>query len=159
MLRWAVNEYDGPVAVRYPRGGEGAYTDSAFSGDVSAIEVLQEGNDLTLVTYGIQTNEVLKAADLLAAEGIQTQVLRLLSANRFDSKLLTCLVKGNGSVIVVEEAASGSGIKERISWALPEQTIRGIDLGEAFVPHGDMANLLRQYGLDHESIAKFAREV
>ena len=157
MLRWAVKDCTGPVAVRYPRGGEGVYTASAFTGDISAIEVLREGKDLTLITYGIQTNEVLKAAELLEANGIQAQVLRLLSANRFDSEALAKLV--HGPVIVVEEAAAGSGVKERIGWALPGKQVHGIDLGENFVPHGDMASLLRMYGLDHESIAKFAREV
>ena len=157
MLRWAVKDCTGPVAVRYPRGGEGVYTASAFTGDISAIEVLREGKDLTLITYGIQTNEVLKAAELLEVNGIQAQVLRLLSANRFDSEALAKLV--HGPVIVVEEAAAGSGVKERIGWALPGKQVHGIDLGENFVPHGDMASLLRMYGLDHESIAKFAREV
>ena len=157
MLRWAVEECSGPVAVRYPRGCEGEYTASAFTGDASAIEVLREGSGLTFVTYGIQTNEVLNAADILESKGIQAQVLRLLSANRFDPKALATLVKG--PVIVVEEAAAGSGVKERIGWALPGEKLFGIDLGGSFVPHGDMASLLRLCGLDCESIAKFAREV
>ena len=157
MLRWAVLECKGPVAVRYPRGGEGMYTTSAFTGVVSAIEVLRGGNDLTFVTYGVETNEVLKAAELLAFNGIHAQVLRLLSANRFDTESLARLVRG--PVIVVEEAAEGSGVKERIGWALPETRIAGIDLGTGFVPHGDMASLLKKYGLDAESIAEFAREV
>ena len=157
MLRWAVKDCTGPVAVRYPRGSEGIYTASAFTGDVSAIEVLREGSDLTFITYGIQTNEVLKAADLLESNGISVQVLRLLSANCFDSDALAELVRGKA--IVVEEAASGSGVKERIGWALPETQVFGIDLGDSFVPHGDMASLLRLYGLDHESIANFARVV
>ena len=92
--------------------------------------------------------------------GISVQVLRLLSANRwFDSESLPKLVKGKGPVIVVEEACSGSGVKDRVCWAIPDSLIFSIDLGENFVPHGDMASLLRLYGLDHESIANFAREV
>ena len=157
MLRWAVNDCAGPVAIRYPRGGEGSYQNSAFAGDVSAIEVLREGNDLTLITYGTEINEVLKAADLLESNGIQVQVLRLLSANRFEQNSLAKLVRG--TVIMVEEAAAGSGMKERIGWALPNSRIFGIDLGENFIPHGDMTSLLHKYGLDGESIAKFAREV
>ena len=155
MLRWAVTECTGPVAVRYPRGSEGDYTGSAFAGDMSGIDVMRKGSDLTLITYGTQTNEVLKAAQLLEANGIQSLVLRLLSANRFDADVL----RGNvaGPVILVEEASSG--IKERIGWALPDSRVYGSDLGADFVPHGDHASLLRKCGLDHESIAKFAREV
>ena len=159
MLRWAVRDCSGPVAVRYPRGGEGAYRASAFNGDVSAIEVLREGSDLTFVTYGVEVNEVLMAAELLAADGIQAQVLRLLSANRFDYERIVRLARGNGPLIIAEEAASGSGVKERVCWAVPNSLVFGIDLGEEFVPHGDMASLLLKYGLDGESIAEFAKEV
>ena len=53
MLRKAVLELDGPVAVRYPRGGEGAYQDC----HPEPVAVLREGSDLTILTYGIVIND------------------------------------------------------------------------------------------------------
>ena len=162
MLRWAVQDCTGPVAVRYPRGAEGSYVDSAFLGNPASVCTHRQGTDVTLITYGVIANEVLKAAELLAENGIQATVLRLLSANRFDSEMLAKAVSGD-HVIVVEEACTGSGVKEKLAWALAAQGVHirvcGIDLGGDFVPHGDLASLYRLTGLDHASIAKFVREV
>ena len=162
MLRWAVKKCAGPVAVRYPRGSESGYTDSGFEADPGAIVTHRRGSDVTLITYGIVTNEVTKAAELLAESGIKTTVLRLLSANRFDGAALAKAVSGD-HVVVVEEACTGSGVKERIAWALAEHgvftRVHGIDLGADFVPHGDQASLYKLAGLDHNSIANFVREV
>lgn len=67
MLRRAVLEMDGPVAVRYPRGGEDGY-----EGDCGAesVTVLRQGTDAAIVTYGILTQQALRAAALLAGEGV-----------------------------------------------------------------------------------------
>ena len=66
-------------------------------------------------------------------------------------------------VVVIEEAAAGCGIREALAWELQhiKDGIRvdGIDLGNRFVPHGDVATLYRQYGLDSASIAEFVQEV
>ena len=162
MLRWAVKECTGPVAVRYPRGSESGYTSSGFNGDPTTVFTHRHGKDVTLITYGIVSNEVTKAAELLAEQGISATVVRLLSANRFDAKALAEAVSG-GHVVVIEEACEGSGVKERLAWALREQgvtaKVHGIDLGPDFSPHGDQGSLYRQAGLDHGSIANFVREV
>ena len=62
MLRWAVLECGGPVAVRYPRGSEGIYQDSAFGGNPNNVCVHREGSDVTLITYGNLINNVLEAS-------------------------------------------------------------------------------------------------
>ena len=71
MLRRAVLEMTGPVAVRYPRGCDGAFT------GIAEQPRLREGKDITLVTYGTLINEVLSAAKLLEARGISAEVLKL----------------------------------------------------------------------------------
>ena len=59
MLERALFQLDGPVAVRYPRGGEGSYVGTGGE-DPSAI--LRWGKDITLVSYGTEINNVLEAA-------------------------------------------------------------------------------------------------
>ena len=155
MLRWAVLESEGPVAVRYPRGSEGAYTDCAFTGDPGGLCLHREGTDVTLITYGSLVNNVLAAADALAEHGIRAKVLRLLSA----SHIPELKAHISGPAVVIEEAAENSGIKETVCWSLPGVRVHGIDLGDRFVPHGDMASLYRLAGLDAGSITKFVCEV
>lgn len=162
MLRWAVKDADKAVAVRYPRGSQGGYTDCCFDGDPGKIVTHRRGADVTLITYGIITNQVTMAAELLAEQGISATVLRLLSANRFDPSALAAAVSGK-YVVVIEEVCAGAGMKERIAWSLEEQgcnaQIHGIDLGREFVPHGSVERLFQRAGMDPMSIAKYVVEV
>lgn len=162
ILTWAVLECEGAVAVRYPRGSQGAYTGSAFPGGPGGICCHKEGRDATLITYGTLINNVLEAAQMLEDRGIHVQVLRLTSVTDIPGEELARLIGGTPAV-VVEEACTGSGIKEALAWAVcqadPNCRIRGIDLGPDFVTHGDVATLYRDAGLDAASITDFVCEV
>ena len=155
MLRWAVLRCNAPVAVRYPRGSEGCYKVSAFAADPAGVCVHREGSEVTLITYGNLINNVLSAADMLLEKGISVKVLRLLSVTHIPD--LSGMV--SGKVVVVEEAAEGSGIKEAVAWNLGGRKVHGIDLGADFVPHGDQNSLYQSAGLDAGSITKFVCEV
>ena len=155
MLRWAVLRCNAPVAVRYPRGSEGCYKVSAFAADPAGVCVHREGSEVTLITYGNLINNVLSAADMLLEKGISVKVLRLLSVTHIPD--LSGMV--SGKVVVVEEAAEGSGIKEAVAWNLGGRKVHGIDLGADFVPHGDQNSLYQYTGLDAGSITNFVCEV
>ncbi len=159
MLRWAVEDYDGPVAVRYPRGGEGAYTDSAWLGLDQRVAVHRTGKDVTLITYGNLLDNVLKAAEILACRGVEATVLRLLTLEEIPTEEI--LSKMNGDIILLcEEVCTGSGLKEALNWELRGKChVKAIDLGPDFVPHGSLAQLHQSRGLDSESIAKTTLEV
>ena len=164
MLRWAVKEYNGPVAVRYPRGGEGMYTASDWKGlDSETVKLHRKGKDVVFVTYGLLLDNVLEAAQLLAAQGIEATVLRLLSVSDLKAEEILSHRNNNAPVIVVEEVCSGSGIKEALAWELrnvnPDCHIAGIDLGPDFVTHGNQKKLYECTGLDAASIAGYTREV
>ncbi len=159
MLRWAVEDYDGPVAIRYPRGGEGAYTDSAWLGLDQRVAVHRTGKDVTLITYGNLLDNVLKAAEILACRGVEATVLRLLTLEEIPTEEI--LSKMNGDIILLcEEVCTGSGLKEALNWELRGKCrVKAIDLGPDFVPHGSLAQLHQSRGLDSESIAKTTLEV
>ncbi len=162
MLRWAVLEYHGPVAVRYPRGSEGAYQDHAFVGVPGEFCCHRKGKDITIVTYGTVVNKVLEAAQLLEQSGIDVTVLRLFSATHIPYEELTKRITGK-NLVIVEEACSGSGIKEAFAWAMkdhaPDCAIHAMDLGRDFIPHGDLPSLFHMVGLDAEGIAGYVQEV
>lgn len=168
MLQWSVTEQKGPVAIRYPRGGNRKYAACAWGNVLSvategAMYCHRKGTDVMLVTYGTMLDHVMDAAQLLESRGISTGVIRLLSVAPLPIKqILNCLTD-NQAVVVVEEVCGGCGIREDLSCAirrnLPEIKVEGIDLGRRYVTHGAMDALYRQYGLDAESIADYAQEV
>jgi len=162
MLTWAIQEYDGPVAVRYPRGTEGAYTGSAWDGKATAVSH-RRGRDITLITYGTLINPVLDAAERLEKQGIQCSVLRLLELADFSVEEILSMMPEKKNVVVIEEAAANSGVKLPLAWELQQQCpdcrVSGIDLGKGFVPHGSQARLYEYCGLDADSIARFVSGV
>lgn len=162
MLTWAIQEYDGPVAVRYPRGTEGAYTGSAWDGKATAVSH-RRGRDITLITDGTLINPVLDAAERLEKQGIQCSVLRLLELADFSVEEILGMMPEKKNVVVIEETAANSGVKLPLAWELQQQCpdcrVSGIDLGKGFVPHGSQARLYEYCGLDADSIARFVSGV
>ena len=168
MLRWAAQCYNGPVAIRYPRGGEGSWRDSAWKPGPrveteGALCCHRRGTDVTLITYGSMLDNVLEAAELLAKQGVEATVVRLLTLSALPVRQIAALQPENHRIVVAEEVCNGSGIREALSWELkeicPDCRVFGVDLGVDFVTHGSKKELYAHYGLDGESIAKFTREV
>ena len=162
MLRWAIEDCQGPVAVRYPRGTEGAYVDALWDGEKGVVRH-RSGEDMTLITYGTMINPVLAAAEQLAKAGIRCTVLRLLELSQIRAEEILDLMPENKTAIVIEETAAHSGIKEALAWELrslcPDCRVLGLDLGADFVPHGDQKTLFALCGLDADSIVKYVTGV
>ncbi len=161
MLRWTVEDCQGPVAIRYPRGGNRGYEASDW--DDSMVKCHREGKDITLITYGTMLSQALEAADLLAQQGIQARVLRLLCVSPLPVDEICEYCSGTTPVVIVEEASTNSGIGRELGWQLmhrnPGCVVESLDLGNRFVTHGDLKSLYQYYGLDGQSIAKYAKKV
>ena len=162
MLTWAVNEYDGPVAIRYPRG---AGVEAASVNGESDISVTHDSDaaEIALVTYGTMIKSATAAADILKSDGIQAKVVRLSCVNPLPVNELVEQFAKVSHVVVLEEACTGSGIRESLAWELkkyiPNLKVYGKDLGDQFVTHGNVDTLYKEYGLDGESVALYVQEV
>ena len=161
MLEYAVYEVKGPVAIRYPRGGEGAYQDGAPR---RPAVLLREGTDLTLAGCGTLVNELLDCADRLVADGIRAEVVKLNTITPLPLELVARSVKKTGRLLVAEEGAEMGGIGQRIAAGLlaagiPVQGLALASTGRGFVTHGTIPQLRRLCGLDGESLYHRAREV
>ena len=162
MLTWAVEAYDGPVAVRYPRGGNRGFEGNCWNG-TDMVACHRSGKDVTLVTYGAVLENVMAAAEILANHGVEATVLRLLAVDPLNVDELISKMSEDRHIVIVEEAAEGSGIHEALAWEiskkLPDCVVNALDLGCRFITHGSLVELYRHYGLDPESIAAKVLEV
>ena len=160
MLRYAIYEVKGPVAVRYPRGGQGDYQDD--SGLVSTA-VLRSGKDITLTGYGITVNALLDCARRLESDGIQAQVLKLNSITPLDAAPVAASAGETGRLLVAEEAAPGNCVGQRLAARLLERGVAAkvaiVNTGPGFVTHGPVSQLRTLCGLDGASLYKTALEV
>lgn len=163
MLYWAAEEYNGPVAIRYPRGSEGSYTKSDWKGLETGVVTHRQGKDITFVTYGSVLDNVLSAAELLSRQGVEATVLRILNLSDLHEGEILRKSGNNSPILVVEETASGSGIREALAYGLmqlsPGCRVTGRDLGCDFVTHGNVQKLYETCGLDDVSLAAYAKEV
>lgn len=163
MLRWAVEAYNGPVAVRYPRGNAEVPAIAAetvfYPGSVLT---RCSGQDVTLIGYGTLILELEAAAQLLKEKGIEATVLQLQSVSHYSREQLTASIRGK-HVFVIEEICSGSGISGEIALTLRNNgsdcVVHPMDLGSSFVPHGSMHSLYELTGIDRISICKSVEEV
>lgn len=159
MLERAVLRMEGPVAVRYPRGGQGSYTGD--SGEEPAA-VLRQGEDITLVSYGTEINDILQAAELLEEEGVRAEVVKLNVLTPLDPRLVIDSVKKTKILLTAEDSIASGGVGERLAARLEQAGITAqfvsISCGDAFIHHGSVSQLKRELGLDAEGIARRALE-
>jgi len=161
MLREAVDKDSGPVALCYPRGGEGSYR-GAWSGN--AADVLREGCDVTLVTHGILVNEALSAAEALSAEGIHAELIKLNTLRPLGTQTVLDSLKKTGRLICVEECCRAGSAGTQLlaaaaSSAVALKAVCQLDLGSGIVSHGSVSDLRRALGMDAAGIISAVKEI
>ena len=159
MLHRAVLEEKGPVAVRYPRGGECGYHGDCGGESVTVFG----GGTVAVVTYGILTGQALEAAELLKNEGISLRVVKLNQVAPLDGEAVCAALDGASHIVAVEDQLRAGCVGERLAAVLAE---RGIptrlllrNVGDALPPQGTVSQLWQSLGLDAQGIAQAVREV
>ncbi len=157
MLRHAVLEEKGPVAVRYPRGKEGNYKEDAGLGNV----ILRDGKDISMVVYGAMVNSALRAAEILDKQGISAEIVKLGRIFPLDIEAVKNSVGKTNCLLVAEECVAEGSVGQRIASVLAElkcvpDKMRLRNLGERFITQGTMSELYRYCGIDGESLAEEA---
>lgn len=158
-LHHAVYAEVGPVAVRYPRGGNDGYSDCILEDTV-----LEKGSHVTIVTYGIMVGEAIRARRLLAQWGIETEIVKLWKIAPLSTGIIEDSVKKTGALVVLEETFSGGCLGQEIlaelaiKNAMPKK-VRLMNLGNRFVTHGKVPQLRAERGIDADGIANQIKEL
>ena len=160
MLRRAVLELTGPVAVRYPRGGEGAYR--GCCGNETFTE-LRQGSDCTILTYGILINEALAAAELLHQAGIEARVVKLNAIAPLRNDEVLAALGHEKRLLVLEDCVGSGCVGQRLTAILAQQGCAPDklflkNLGDTIPCHGSVPQLYQQMGLDAASVAAALKE-
>ena len=160
MLYRALYELDGPVALRYARGGENGYSDDHSQG---AAAVLREGSDWTAVCYGTMTGEVLAAAEALDAEGISVEVVKLNQLAPLEPETVLTSARKTGRLLVAEEVIQSGSMGVVLAGAVAQEglalkALKLLNTGDQFVPHGTIPQLREKLGINSDHIASVMRE-
>lgn len=154
MMTRAVYHEDGPVAIRYPRGGEGAFRKDTAQ-EVLACVREAPGHTVTLLTHGVMVNEALAAAELLEKKQIHAQVYK---ANQIGSGLEQAFAEKQDELsdwcVVIEDNVQSGSLGEWVAGCRASRTDL-LNTGDRFLPHGGVDEVYRHCGLDAEGIAAF----
>ncbi|MEC4295742.1 1-deoxy-D-xylulose-5-phosphate synthase [Adlercreutzia shanghongiae] len=153
----------GPVALRYPRGeAEGAVLPEAPEVlEVGVSRTVREGDDVALLAFGRMVGQAKRAAEFMAAEGIQCRVVDMRWAKPLDEEAIAEAAKTR-LVVTLEEGVVAGGVGEAVLEVLARQgaTVSAITLGipDRFVGQGHIDQLFKEIGLDAEAIAACIQE-
>ena len=158
MLKTAV-EYNGPSAVRYPRGiGCGVPMDQELRTlTIGKAELIKDGSEATIIAIGNMVCPSIEAAKRLADEGISVSVVNARFVKPLDETMILALAKKTGRIVTIEEHVLFGGFGSAVLECLDANGVSGIKthrigLPDAFIEHGAQKVLRQKYGLDADGI-------
>jgi 1-deoxy-D-xylulose-5-phosphate synthase len=163
MLYTAV-EYQGPIALRYPRGNaRGVALRPGFRKiDIGKGEVIREGSDVALLAVGSMVYPANEAADLLTKEGIEAEVVNMRFVKPIDEEIIRSVGARFTSVVTIEENVTAGGFGAAVLEGFARLGIKGVNtrlhgLPDDFVGHGTPAELHELLKLDGPGIAEITK--
>jgi len=164
MLKFALTDYSGPIAIRYPRGTgkENILESINFNGKNVDIEVgkgllVKEGKDITIIGLGNMFNVALEIADKLEKNGISVDLINPRFVKPLDKELILSSAIKTGRLVSIEDGAIIGGFGSSILELLNENSLNNIKVKifgfpDEPIPHGSRESLFKKYKMDQESI-------
>ena len=158
----AAYEYDGPVYLRFGRLAVPVINDNAdYKFEIGKGLVLREGTDVSIIATGLEVNFALEAAEMLAKDGINAEVVNIHTIKPIDRELILKTAEKTGLVVTVEEhsiyGGLGSAVAEILSEEMPT-VVKRIGVNDTFGESGPAVELLHKYKLDGEGVYQQIRE-
>jgi transketolase len=159
----AAAAYDGPVYIRVGRDSTPALFDETYPFEIGVPVMHRTGNNVTLVSCGLVTAEVLTAAEELAQSGINADVIEVhtLKPMLKPEIILESAVKTK-HIITVEEhnVIGGLGtVASEILAGKGDFRLKKLGLQDTFAESGTPDELLEKYGLKASNIVKATQDV
>ena len=158
----AALEYEGPVYIRFGRAAVPVINDRPdYKFEIGKGSVVREGKDVTIVATGILVDSALQAAEKLAAEGIDAEVINICTIKPIDRDLIIKSAKKTGKVVTCEEHSVIGGLGSAVCEVLSEECpvpVKRVGMQDVFGESGSAADLIHKYGLDAEGVAASVKE-
>jgi Transketolase, C-terminal subunit len=155
-----IAEYDGPCYMRMGRSDFPTILPENVTFEIGKATVLKEGKDITLVGTGQMVMSCLEAADALAKEGINAEVINMSTIKPLDSDCILRSIKKTRCIVTAEEhsiiGGLGSAVAECISEKDPVPLMR-IGTRDTFGESGNPDDLMKKYGLTSKDIVNAAK--
>lgn len=152
----AAYEMDGPVYLRFGRLAVPVINDKPdYKFEIGKGVLLKEGTDVTIVATGLCVGGALEAAEKLAADGVNAEVINIHTIKPLDEDIILNSAKKIGKVVVAEEhsviGGLGSAVCDCLSAKMPTPVCK-IGVNDVYGESGPAVKLLEKYGLDGQGI-------
>ena len=155
--------HNGPVYLRFGRFAVPDLSSELanYKFEIGKGIVYKEGKDVTLVATGFMTHLAMEAAELLAAEGIDAEVINIHTIKPLDADLIETSARKTGAVVTAEEhsviGGLGGAVCEALSGRFPCPVLR-VGVQDSYGRSGRVPELLEIYGLTAKNIAENAKK-
>ena len=156
----AIAEHEGPVYLRFGRPKVANFMPDNQPFEIGKALLLREGKDVTLAATGHLVWSALEAAETLAQEGIEAEVLNFHTIKPLDEEALLRSVAKTGALVSAEEHQIAGGLGESLAATLvrrqptPQEFV---GVNDSFGESGKPLELLKKYGLDADHLLQAAR--
>jgi transketolase len=153
---------EGPAYIRLGRPKVPIVFDEDYRFEFEKAPIMRRGADLTIVACGLMLSQALEAADTLATEGIEAEVINLHTIKPLDREGILASASKTGRVITCEEHGVFGGVGGAVAELLAEEMptrMRMIGIRDSFGTSGTMEELVEHFGLDARHIAETARSL
>ncbi|MBD5460290.1 MAG: transketolase family protein [Lachnospiraceae bacterium] len=158
----AALEYTGPVYIRFGRAAVPVINDRPdYKFEIGKGSVVREGKDVTIVATGICVDSALGAAEKLAAEGIDAEVINICTIKPLDEELIVASARKTGKVVTAEEHTVIGGLGSAVCDCLCAHypvPVKKLGMQDVFGESGSASALVQKYGLDAEGVYKSVKE-
>lgn len=140
---------DGPFFIRLSRMGVPALPTAGAPFVVGKASRLREGRDVTFIANGTLVHIALKAAALLAAEGVEARVLNMATLRPLDRDAITAAAEETGCIVTAEEHSTHGGLGSAVAEVVTELCpvpVRRVGVPDTFCPTGSTSFLFEHFG-------------
>ena len=130
LLKSAIRDEDPVIFLEHKRTYRlvrGEVPDMEYTLPIGRADVKMEGEDLSVITYGLMVHHCLEAARLLAQDGISVEVLDLRTVRPLDEEAILDSVRKTGKALIVHEDTKAVGIGAEVSAIISEQAFEHLD--------------------------------
>ncbi|MRG86541.1 1-deoxy-D-xylulose-5-phosphate synthase [Salinibacillus xinjiangensis] len=167
MVKTAIDYDDGPIAIRYPRGNaKGMEVDKDLSPlPIGSWEVLEDGHDAVILTFGTTIDMALTARRQLEQQGLSVRVVNARFLKPLDEQMLTEIFESGLPILTVEEhvlqGGFGSAVLEfaEANNLLGQTMIKRMGIPDQFIEHGSVNELWEEIGLTTDNIIRMLRQM
>ncbi len=153
--------YPGPVYLRMGRGEIPKIYSRDYKFEIGKSILLREGNDITIMAFGIMLIEALKAAEILAKENIQARVINMHTIKPIDKDAIINAASETGAIVTAEEHTIYGGLGEAVAGvtsAFYSVPLIRIGIQDTFCGIGPEDGLRKKLGLTAQNIVKASKK-